>query len=204
MKSSRRQSVAGGTVLSGFGFHIVPEARIVPWILLIRSLGVGVFCPILLLGSVAWGEESAVCIPFQDAHKHMGQKHCVTGRVLHVTRTRSATFLDFCSDYRVCPFTVVAFTGDLRRIGDLGGLAGQEIRIAGRIEEYDGRAEIKLENATQLQGGAARLPPLPKEYDVTQRGHASAGDYSLPRSKRRPARKRQSAGISPEDPTLPE
>ena len=159
---------------------------------------------LLFFVSPARADETGACIPFQDAHKHMGQKQCVTGRVLHVTRTRSATFLDFCSDYRICPFTVVAFTGDLRRIGDLGGLAGQEIQIEGRIEEYDGRAEIKLENADQLQGGASRLPPLPKEYDVTRRGHASAGDYTLPRSKRRPARRKQSAGISPEDPTLPE
>lgn len=184
MKSSRRQDVAG------------------------RALGSGPMIVAFLWAFVFFGparaDETTACIPFQDARKHLGQKHCVSGRVLHVTRTRGATFLDFCSDYRVCPFTVVAFTGDLRRIGDLSGLAGQEIQIQGRIEEYDGRAEIKLENAGQLQGAAARLPPLPKEYDVTQRGHANAGDYTLPRSKRRPARKRQSTGISPEDPTLPD
>jgi hypothetical protein len=152
----------------------------------------------------ARGDEPPACIPFHEAQKHLGQKHCVTGRVLHVTQTRGATFLDFCSDYRVCPFTVVAFTGDLRRIGDLRGLAGQQIQIEGKIDEYDGRAEIQLENARQLLGATAKLPPLPKEYDVTQRGHAVAGDYTLPRSKRRPARRKQTAGISPEDPSLPE
>jgi hypothetical protein len=163
------------------------------------------FCLLLLLlPLVARAEDAATCIPFDQASKHIGKKHCVTGRVLHVKQTAKVTFLDFCSDYHVCPFTVVAFRGDLRRIGDLRSLTGQFIQIEGRIEEYEGRAEIQLENARQLLGAVGKLPPLPKEYDVTQRGHTSAGDYNLPHSKRRPGRKRQAAGISPEDPTLPE
>jgi hypothetical protein len=157
----------------------------------------------LFLSAFVAAEDVPACIPFEQAAKHLGQKHCVTGRVLRVTRTHGATFLDFCSDYRVCPFTVVAFAGDLRRIGDLRRLAGEQVQIEGKIEEYEGRAEIQLENARQLLGAAGKLPPLPKEYDVAQRGHVSAGDFSLPRSKRRPARKR-SPDISAEDPSLPE
>jgi hypothetical protein len=158
---------------------------------------------VLLLPLVARADDIAACIPFDQAAKHVGQKHCVTGRVLHVKQTQNATFLDFCTDYRVCPFTVVAFRGDLRRIGDLRHLAGQIVQIEGKIEDYEGRAEIQLENVRQLLGAAGKLPPLPKAYDVTQRGHASAGDYTLPRSKRRPSRKRQ-PDISAEDPTQPE
>jgi hypothetical protein len=158
---------------------------------------------LLFLTAFAAAEDAPGCIPFEQAAKHLGQKQCVTGRVLHVEQTQGATFLDFCSDYRVCPLTVVAFRGDLRRIGDLRHLAGQLVQIQGKIEEYEGRVEIQLENARQLLGAAAKLPPLPKEYDVTQRGRASTGDYNLPRSKRRPSRKRQ-PHISAEDPTLPE
>jgi hypothetical protein len=169
-----------------------------------RALRLCRFCVlVLLLPLIASAEDPAACIPFDQASKHVGQKHCVTGRVLHVKQTQNATFLDFCEDYRVCPFTVVAFRGDLRRVGDLRHLAGQVVQIEGKIEEYEGRAEIQLENVRQLLGAAGKLPHLPKAYDVTQRGHASAGDYTLPRPKRRPSRKRQ-PDISAEDPTQPE
>jgi len=37
--------------------------------------------------------------------------------------------------------------------------------------------EIILENAAQLGGQAARISPLPKSFDVEQRGHFSAGKF---------------------------
>ena len=40
---------------------------------------------------------------------------------------------------------------------------------------YDGRPEIILSRISQIEGGAAMIPPLPKNYDVENRGHFSAG-----------------------------
>jgi hypothetical protein len=45
------------------------------------------------------------------------------------------------------------------------------------------RAEIILENPKQLGGGSARLSPLPKSFDVEQRGHFSAGTFRARRSR---------------------
>jgi hypothetical protein len=157
----------------------------------------------VLLTCLAGAADAPSCIPFEQATKHLGQKHCVSGRVLHVEQTAGATFLDFCADYRTCTFTVVAFNSDLSLLGDLSVLSGQVVQIEGKIEEYDGRAEILLENQRQLLGAAGKLPALPRQYDVSQRGHASPGSYALPRSKRRPTRKRQ-PDLSAEDPTMPE
>jgi hypothetical protein len=137
---------------------------------------------------------SAECIPFAQAAKHLGETRCVSGKVLHVkTGNGGITYLDFCEDFRMCSFTVVVFARNLKDVGDVRQLAGKDVEIHGQIKSYDGRAEIILEQVKQLRGEAARIPPLPKGYDVEQKGRYSAGKFSRPSSARKPAKKRQSA-----------
>ncbi len=82
---------------------------------------------------------------------------------MKVTWIDSGThFLNFCEDYRVCPFQVVIFRGDLKHIADVRQLQGKIIEIHGEIKNYDGRPEIVLKQASQLKGDAAHIPPLPK------------------------------------------
>jgi transcriptional regulator of NAD metabolism len=54
-------------------------------------------------------------------------------------------------------------------------LAGRAIEIHGTVKLYEGRPEIILNHISQITGGAAMIPPLPKNYDVENRGHYSAG-----------------------------
>ena len=118
------------------------------------------------------------CVPFDQAHKHIGETRCVTGKVVRVAvGSKSTHYLDFCEDYRLCPFSVVIFSHDMKNIGDVRQLAGKVIEIRGEIKEYDDRAEIILESRKQLAGEAAQLPPLPKNFDVEQRGHFSTGKF---------------------------
>ena len=145
----------------------------------------------------------AECIPFALASNHLGEIRCVRGKVLHVKPGKAGvTYLDFCEDYRLCPFTVVVFARNLKDVGDVRQLAGKDVEIHGMIKQYDGRAEIILERVQQLQGEAARIPPLPKGYDVEQKGHYSAGKFSRPKSTRKTAKKKQPAAMPvaiPED-----
>jgi len=60
-------------------------------------------------------------------------------------------------------------------VGDVRRLAGRTIQIRGALKSYDGRPEIILSRISQIEGGAAMIPPLPKNYDVENRGHYSAG-----------------------------
>jgi len=105
----------------------------------------------------------------------VGESKCVTGKVMHVKASRGADFLDFCEEQMACPFTVVVFSRDLKDVGDVRRLAGRTIEIHGPVKLYQGRAEIILNRISQVTGGAALLPPLPKDYDVENRGHYSAG-----------------------------
>ena len=47
----------------------------------------------------------------------------------------------------------------------MGQLVGKTIEIRGEVKEYDGRAQILLQKAVQLDGGGVRLSPLPKSFD---------------------------------------
>jgi len=138
-----------------------------------------------LLASLAGAE----CIPFNEAVKHVGETRCITGHVLRVKQgAHGIHYLDFCEDYRVCSFTVVIFPHDLKNIGDVRRLEGKLVEIHGPVKGYDGRAEIVLAESRQLKGAGVNLPPLPKNYDVENKGRYSAGTFRA--SKARPKSKK--------------
>ena len=159
-------------------------------------------CPLLLLTVLG----AAECLPIQRAPQRIGDSVCIAGRVFEVKEGPSGTtFLNFCADYRTCPFTVVVFPRDLRHVGDVRQLAGQEIQIHGKIQAYDGRPEIILREPRQLHGALRKLPPLPKDYDVERRSRYSAGRWQHPKSSRQPSTRRpgSSSSIPVEEPPDP-
>jgi DNA/RNA endonuclease YhcR with UshA esterase domain len=127
------------------------------------------------------------CVSFDEASKHVGASQCVRGTVLHVeTVTKGVTVLNFCKEAKACPFTVVVFPADLKKMGDVRQLEGQQIEIKGTIQDYDGRAQIILRRTKQLGEGAFLLfPMVPTEYDVERAGHsaAKAKRYKPPKAK---------------------
>lgn len=136
------------------------------------------------------------CIPFSEARSHIGETGCVSGRVLRVERAdRGIHYLDFCQDYRVCPFTVVVFPRDLKNVGDVRLLEGKLVEIHGPVKGYDGRAEIIVSEARQVKGANIHLPPVPKDYDVERKGRFSAGTFRPSKHKARPKpRKKRNSG----------
>ena len=92
------------------------------------------------------------CVNFQHAGEHTGENTCVSGRVLRVFTSRSGnTFLDFCSDYRQCPFTSVIFASDRAQFGNLATLEGRKVEILGAITTYNSRAEIIIREPRQIR-----------------------------------------------------
>ena len=96
--------------------------------------------------------EEANCADFRDAERLIGRAGCVSGRVLRVATSRAGhTFLDFCPDYRQCPFASVIFAEDRNRFGDLGTLWGKQVEIRGPVTTYKGRAEIIIRDPNQIR-----------------------------------------------------
>jgi rRNA processing protein Gar1 len=126
------------------------------------------------------------CLGLSEAAHHVGETKCVAGKVRSIkVGAKGVHFLEFCEDQMACPFTVVVFPQDLKDVGDVRRLTGRVIEVHGLVKLYDGRAEIILSRISQIAGGAALIPPLPKNYDVENRGHYSAGRL---RPTKKPAR----------------
>jgi DNA/RNA endonuclease YhcR with UshA esterase domain len=148
---------------------------------------------------------SAACISFAEASKHLGPDQCVRGTVLHVENGgKGATFLSFCKDSKACPFTVVVFPADLKKMGNVHQLEGKQIEIKGTIQDHDGRSEIILRRSKQLGDAAFLLfPQVPTDYDVEHQGRNSAGKYSHPKAAKKTDTK-QSDSVPLEDPGEPQ
>ena len=92
------------------------------------------------------------CVDFHDAGSHIGEEACISGRVLRVFVSRASnTFLDFCADYRDCPFTSVVFSSDREKFGDIQTLRGRQVEIRGSVTLYNGRAEIIIHGPDQIR-----------------------------------------------------
>lgn len=113
-------------------------------------------------GDVALPEESAPeespqateqdgCIMYDQAPNHVGEYTCVTGVVDHVFVSRTdTTFINFCSDYRTCPFYSVIFESDQHQFSSIEQLEGQQVNITGTIDTHEGRPQIILNEPSQL------------------------------------------------------
>ena len=98
------------------------------------------------------GDAARGCIDISQAGAHTGENACVSARVLRVFASQSQnTFLDFCPDYRNCPFTSVIFASDRPKFGDLNALRGRQIEIRGTIVPYRGQAEIVIRDPNQIR-----------------------------------------------------
>lgn len=90
-------------------------------------------------------------IDYTDAPQHIGSYASVRGVLVDAYATQSGTvFLDFCKNYKSCPFSGVIFADDVKKFGDLSRYVGQAITLTGTIASYEGKAEIILTEPSQL------------------------------------------------------
>ena len=87
----------------------------------------------------------------EQAPDHVGEYAKVTGILVDAYTSASGTvFLDFCKNYKSCPFSGVIFADDAKAFGDLSRYASHTATLTGTITSYQGTAEIKLTKPDQL------------------------------------------------------
>jgi len=92
------------------------------------------------------------CVDIRNAEPLVGNSGCVAGLVLRVYSARTGnTFLDFCQDYRACPFSSVIFASDKSQFGNLESLQGKRVEIRGDVITYQGHAEIIIRDPQQIR-----------------------------------------------------
>lgn len=95
---------------------------------------------------------SGPCVDFRQAPSRAGENGCISGYVLRAYTSKTGnTFLDFCRDYKSCPFTSVIFASDRGKFGNLETLEGRQVNLHGFISIYNGQAEIIVHDPRQIQ-----------------------------------------------------
>ena len=88
---------------------------------------------------------------YTEAGNHIGEYAKVTGTVVSVYASKGGTtFVDFCKNYKTCPFTAVIFASSAKEFTHLKGYTGP-ITIEGTIKSYQGKAQIILDSKDQIE-----------------------------------------------------
>jgi micrococcal nuclease len=97
-------------------------------------------------------QQSATRIDYTEAPNHIGEYACVSGKIDRVyTSQKGAIFLNFCPDYKTCPFGAVIFNPDAYKFSNPKQYEGQTVEITGLIKSYQGRPEITLNDLGQIK-----------------------------------------------------
>lgn len=113
------------------------------------------------------------------------QRKCITGRVVRVKPgARGAHFLDFCDDFRLCPFHSRNPPQRPEKRGLPPLIAGQDDRDPRPGRGIRWPRGDHLRGISSTQRSTARISALPKSYDVEKRGRYSAGTFCRPNSRK--------------------
>ncbi len=89
---------------------------------------------------------------YTDAPQHIGEMAQVRGMVVNVYTSKTGTvFLDFCTQYKTCPFSAVIFGDDAAKFPS--GITRYQNKIviaSGTIQTYNGQAEMIISNPDQI------------------------------------------------------
>lgn len=98
--------------------------------------------------------EDLPTIDYTQTSDWLGETVKVTGVIDNVFKSAKGNiFINFCADFKTCPFSSVIFISDQHRFESLpdSSWQGREVAIIGEIEEYEGRSEIIISNPDQIE-----------------------------------------------------
>ncbi|MFN4182935.1 MAG: hypothetical protein ACK4G3_07020 [bacterium] len=91
-------------------------------------------------------------IPYTEAPNYIGQEVIVEGTIVRIGSSKKGTlFLNFCLDYRKCPFYAVIFASNASLFPNIRQYEGKKVRIRGTIQTYRNQAEIILNSPAQIR-----------------------------------------------------
>lgn len=88
---------------------------------------------------------------YTEASEHIGEQAKVTGTIFDVYTSKTGViFIDFCKNYKSCPFSATIFSSDAKKFNNIEELAKQQVTISGTIKTYNGTAEIVISDPSQI------------------------------------------------------
>jgi micrococcal nuclease len=117
-------------------------------------------------------QQTALRIDYNEASEHVGEYACVAGKVDHVYTSQKGTiFINFCPDYKNCPFGAVIFDSEAYKFPNPKQYEGKTVEITGLIRAYQGRPEIIIKDTGQINISAPKsssIKETPALYRVVK------------------------------------
>jgi micrococcal nuclease len=149
----------------------LPTTFIVAELLIVASIWLSKM-PALLQLAKTDPQQSAKRIDYTQAPNHVGEYACVSGKIDHIYTSKKGTvFLNFCTDYKTCPFGAVIFSEDAYKFPNPQQYEGKALEITGLIKSYQGRPEIALKDPGQIRISPLKLVSVreaPPVYTVVE------------------------------------
>jgi len=115
-------------------------------------------------------QQSVKRIDYTEAPNHVGEYACVSGKIDHVYTSQKGTiFLNFCPDYKTCPFGTTIFNKDAYKFPNPKQYEGEIVEITGLIRAYQGRSQIILDDLSQIKILSHEPSSIKKEAPATYR-----------------------------------
>lgn len=86
-----------------------------------------------------------------EAANHYQETVIVTGQVAQVTIRPKLVYVNLDKKYPQSPMYCVVFARATNQFGDLKRLEGKHVEVRGKIEDYQGKAQIVLTSTNQLK-----------------------------------------------------
>jgi DNA/RNA endonuclease YhcR with UshA esterase domain len=93
----------------------------------------------------------AATIGSAEASKWIGKQVMVTGVVAQVSIRPSLVFLNFDKTYPSNLFTAIVRNKNTNEFEKLPSLRGKAVSVTGKIQDYNGKAEMELTRKAQLK-----------------------------------------------------
>lgn len=99
-----------------------------------------------------WLSSDGNVISYMDANEYVGQRKTVEGTIVRTYKSSAAIFLNFHDPYQGY-FYIVIFKDDWGNFSfnPEDYYRGKEVRVTGKIQEYQGSPEIIAENPSQIE-----------------------------------------------------
>jgi hypothetical protein len=132
----------------------------------------------IVLQSASFGQ----CVPFSEARDHIGATRCISGKVVRVQQGNGGVhFVDFCEDFRICPFTVVVFPSDLKQVGDIRQLAGRQIEIEGEVKGTTAEPRSCSSESANSAATPRKFPLCPRNTTSSATGTSARESCTRPK-----------------------
>jgi DNA/RNA endonuclease YhcR with UshA esterase domain len=88
-------------------------------------------------------QQPTVHINYTEASEHIGDHTFTT--------SKGTIFINFCSDYKTCPFGVAIFSSEAHKYSNPKQYENKTVEITGLLRSYQGRPEIIVNDPGQIK-----------------------------------------------------